>query len=171
MKALEKSRARRYESAGDLARDVRRHLDGDAVEACPPSVGYQLRKFVRRHKGRVIAASLVLLALVAGMIGTTWGYLLAERARREAVAANGRAQRRLEQVEKGINLLAGIFADLNLRTVKAEGKPLEVVLADRLVARPKAWWASPWAISSRSRDCRTSWGDRCSTWASLRGRS
>ena len=45
MKALEKNRARRYESAAALRRDVQRFLDGDAVEACPPSAAYRLRKF------------------------------------------------------------------------------------------------------------------------------
>src|SRR5262249_37852802 len=46
--------------------------------ACPPSVGYLLRKFARRHKRPLLAASLVLLALVAGIIGTTLGLLRAQ---------------------------------------------------------------------------------------------
>jgi tetratricopeptide (TPR) repeat protein len=54
------------------------------VQACPPSAGYRLRKFLRRNKGPVLAASVVLLALVAGMIGTTLGLLRAERARQVA---------------------------------------------------------------------------------------
>ena len=65
MKALEKDRARRYETANGLARDVQRYLADELVEARPPSAGYRLRKFVRRHKGQVIAASLV-RALSAG---------------------------------------------------------------------------------------------------------
>jgi tRNA A-37 threonylcarbamoyl transferase component Bud32 len=50
MKCLEKQRERRYETANSLARDVQRYLDGDAVEACPPSVSYRLRKFARKHR-------------------------------------------------------------------------------------------------------------------------
>jgi serine/threonine protein kinase/tetratricopeptide (TPR) repeat protein len=73
MKCLEKDRARRYESAAALARDVRRYLDGHAVEASPPYAGYRLRKFLGRNKGPVLAASLVLLALVGGTGGTTVG--------------------------------------------------------------------------------------------------
>jgi serine/threonine protein kinase len=73
MKALEKDRTRRYDTANGLARDLQRYLADEVVEARPPSRGYRLKKFVRRHKGQVIAARLVLLALLAGLAGTTWG--------------------------------------------------------------------------------------------------
>ena len=52
MKALEKDRTRRYETANGLARDVQRYLDDEPVEACPPSAGYRLRKFARKHRRR-----------------------------------------------------------------------------------------------------------------------
>jgi serine/threonine protein kinase len=57
MKALEKDRTRRYETANGLARDIQRYLADEVIEARPPSVGYRVSKFVRRHKGQVIAAS------------------------------------------------------------------------------------------------------------------
>ena len=66
MKALDKERSRRYETANGLSRDVERFLHDEAVEACPPSTAYRLKKLLRRNKGRMIAASLILLALVAG---------------------------------------------------------------------------------------------------------
>jgi len=77
MKALEKDRGRRYETANGFAMDVQRYLAGEPVLAAPASNWYRLRKFVRRNRGAVIAASLVLLALVAGVIGTTVGMLQA----------------------------------------------------------------------------------------------
>src|SRR5207244_4047870 len=80
MKCLEKQRDRRYETASGLARDVQRYLADEPVEARPPSAGYRFRKFVRRNKVQVIAASLVLLALVGGIAGTTWGLLRARAA-------------------------------------------------------------------------------------------
>jgi serine/threonine protein kinase/WD40 repeat protein len=80
MKALEKDRRRRYETVNGLALDVQHYLADEPVKACPPTVGYRLRKVVRRHRGPLIAAGLVLLALVAGVIGTTWGLVSAERA-------------------------------------------------------------------------------------------
>src|SRR5262249_7919011 len=68
LKALEKDRTRRYETANGLGRDLQRYLADEVVEARPPSAGYRLKKFVGRHKGQVIAASLVLLTLVAGIV-------------------------------------------------------------------------------------------------------
>ena len=52
MKALEKDRNRRYETANGLAADIERYLHDEPVEACPPSAGYRFRKFARRNKGR-----------------------------------------------------------------------------------------------------------------------
>jgi serine/threonine protein kinase/tetratricopeptide (TPR) repeat protein len=71
MKALEKDRSRRYETANGFAMDVQRYLVDEPVLACPPSVGYRLRKFVRRNKAALMMASVVTLAvlLVAGSIG------------------------------------------------------------------------------------------------------
>jgi serine/threonine protein kinase/tetratricopeptide (TPR) repeat protein len=98
MKALEKDRNRRYETASAFAADVQRYLQDEPVLACPPSVGYRLRKFVSRNRGRVLAAGLVLFALICGMVGTTLGLLRAEneatkanKARDRAVAARDRA--------------------------------------------------------------------------------
>jgi serine/threonine protein kinase/WD40 repeat protein len=85
MKALEKDRNRRYETAGAFAADVRRHLNGEQVLACPPTLSYRLRKTVRRHRGPVLAVSLVVLALVGGIVGTTWGLIRATEAQSDAV--------------------------------------------------------------------------------------
>ncbi len=79
--ALKKDRTRRYETASGLARDIQRYLDDEVVEARPPSTGYRLRKFVRRHKAQVIAAGFVLLALPAGIAGTTRGLITEARAK------------------------------------------------------------------------------------------
>ena len=87
MKALEKDRTRRYDTANGLARDIQRYLADEVVEARPPSAGYRLRKFVRRHKGQVIAASLVLFTLVAGIVGTSIGLVQAESRRVQAEQA------------------------------------------------------------------------------------
>ena len=72
MKALEKDRTRRYETANGLALDVERYLADEPVEACPPSRRYQVRKFVRRHQGPVVAASAILLALLVGTGVSLW---------------------------------------------------------------------------------------------------
>jgi tetratricopeptide (TPR) repeat protein/tRNA A-37 threonylcarbamoyl transferase component Bud32 len=93
MKALEKDRGRRYETANGFAMDVQRYLAGEPVLAAPASQWYRLRKFVLRHRGPVVAAGLILLTLLGGIAGTTWGLVqakhqrqLAEAKEREAVA-------------------------------------------------------------------------------------
>ena len=67
MMALEKDRTRRYETANGFAADIQRHLAHEPVVAAPPSRAYRLRKFVRKHRGAVIAASLVLVTLLGGL--------------------------------------------------------------------------------------------------------
>src|ERR1041384_8206853 len=96
-RALEKDRSRRYATANGLARDVQRYLADEIVEARPPSAGYRLKKFVRRHKGQVIAASLVLFALLAGMAGTTWGLFEAQRQQEIARDETAEKEKRIKE--------------------------------------------------------------------------
>ena len=84
MKALEKDRERRYQSASALASDLRRHLLDQAIEARPPTLSYQAVKFARRHRVPVMAGMLILAALALGTVGLTIGLL---RARAEAETA------------------------------------------------------------------------------------
>jgi serine/threonine protein kinase/tetratricopeptide (TPR) repeat protein len=92
MRALEKDRTRRYETANGLARDIQRYLADEPVEARPASAGYRFRKFVRRNRGRVAAAAVMLLALVGGVIGTTWQAVRAKQAEAEARAVRDAAE-------------------------------------------------------------------------------
>jgi tetratricopeptide (TPR) repeat protein len=97
MKALEKDRTRRYETANGLARDVQRYLADEVVEARPPSRGYRLKKFVRRNRAGVTAAGLVALALVLGFAGTVYGLREALRARDGEAVARVAAQAESER--------------------------------------------------------------------------
>jgi serine/threonine protein kinase len=83
MKALEKERGRRYETPTQLAADILRYLADEPVSAAP-SRAYRLRKFVRRNKGLAIAAAIVLLVLIAGIVGTSVGLIGEARQRRQA---------------------------------------------------------------------------------------
>src|SRR5207249_4697819 len=80
MKALEKDRGRRYETAGAFAQDVTRSLNNEPVLACPPSAWYRFRKFARRNKAGLTAAVLVAVALVLGSVVSTWQAFRASRA-------------------------------------------------------------------------------------------
>ena len=64
MKALEKDRKRRYETANDFAADVMRYLTDQPVEACPPSARYRFAKFARRNRAVLTTAALVVAALL-----------------------------------------------------------------------------------------------------------
>lgn len=91
LKALDKERNRRYESAAAFAADVQHYLNDEPVAACPPSAVYRLRKFARRHRLGVAAGLSVGVSLVGGMIGTSWQMRAAQGERDRAVAAEGMA--------------------------------------------------------------------------------
>jgi len=92
MKALEKDRTRRYDTANGLAHDIENYLHDEPVLACPPSAAYRMKKLLRRNKGPVVAVALVLLALVGGIVGTNWGLVRAQRAR-QAESRRAEAER------------------------------------------------------------------------------
>ncbi len=100
MKALEKDRSRRYETASSLARDVQRYLHDEPVEACPPSLRYRLGKLLRRRRGPVLAAAVVLLAVLGGIVGTSWGLFRAERALQTAEDARKAAEQAQQTAEQ-----------------------------------------------------------------------
>ena len=87
MKALEKDRARRYETASGMAMDIQRHLHNEPVTARPASAAYRFRKMVRRNKLAFAAAGAVLAALVIGLGISTWMFFEEKDARERAVAA------------------------------------------------------------------------------------
>jgi serine/threonine protein kinase/tetratricopeptide (TPR) repeat protein len=83
MKALEKDRNRRYETANDFALDVQRYLADEPVQACPPSAAYRFRKVARRHKGALASAAAILVVLLTATAVSAWQALRATRAERK----------------------------------------------------------------------------------------
>jgi WD40 repeat protein len=92
MKALDKDRDRRYETADGLARDVQRYLADEPVQACPPSALYRFRKFVRRNKALVTAATVVAVTLLMAGAVVTWKWWDAEGAREQEQQAKAKAE-------------------------------------------------------------------------------
>lgn len=88
LKALRKEPERRYQSASQLADDLRRHLDGLPVLARPVTTGYRLRKFIGRNRVVVGAASLVIVALIAGLVASLIQVRIANTEREKASAVN-----------------------------------------------------------------------------------
>ncbi|MDG2029961.1 MAG: serine/threonine-protein kinase, partial [Phycisphaerales bacterium] len=105
LKALRKERTERYSSAEDLADDVRRYLVGEPLEAGPESASYRFKKLVRRNKGPFIAAALIGIALIAGIIGTT---IFAVRAAEQARIAEQRSEELQQVADFQSEQLAGI---------------------------------------------------------------
>src|SRR5581483_11871090 len=127
MKALEKDRSRRYETANGFAMDVQRYLADEAVLACPPSVGYRLRKFARRNKGGLAVAALVLFFLV--LLGNGVGWAVRDRSAREAEAAKQQAERQA----KVAGQVESIFAEVD-RLEKDQKWPEALAAARRAEA-------------------------------------
>jgi serine/threonine protein kinase/WD40 repeat protein len=109
MKALDKDRGRRYATANALARDVQRYLDDEQVEACPPTIGYRLHKYVRKHKAIIGTMSAVTAVLLIGIAATTWqalratdaeGVALTKQRDAEKAQADEAAQRKIADAAK-----------------------------------------------------------------------
>src|SRR5262249_27805441 len=101
MKALEKDRNRRYETATTLAADVRRFLAEEPIEARPPSAWYRFRKMARRNKAALTTTGIVAAALILGSALSTWQAVRATRAEHEAVVQRDDAtEQRNEATEK-----------------------------------------------------------------------
>jgi len=85
MRALEKDRNRRYETANGMALDVQRYLDNEPIQARPPNRFYRLRKLVHRNKVVFVSGTVVAFALVAGLGASTWMFLREREARQEQI--------------------------------------------------------------------------------------
>jgi serine/threonine protein kinase len=91
MKCLEKERSRRYETANGLGMELQRYLADEPVLAGPPRASYRMKKFLRRNRHGVMAAGLLVVALVAGLAGTSWGLVEARHQRDRALSAEAEA--------------------------------------------------------------------------------
>jgi serine/threonine protein kinase len=159
LKAIEKDRARRYESASAFAEDIERHLKSEPVSAAAPSAGYKLRKFVQRNKGPMAAAAAIVVLLLAGTAISTWQAIRATRAEaseshradseRHAKddlqiekakadtaaaaekAANQIATKRLDQVLKANDMLGSIFWTLDPKEIAKNDRPLQAILVEK----------------------------------------
>ncbi len=96
LKAMDKDRMRRYQTAHALAEDIERHLNNEPVLAGRPGTLYRFQKLVRRNKVVFAAASIVSMALIVGLAVSTWMFVRERQARERAVAAE-QAQSRLRQ--------------------------------------------------------------------------
>jgi hypothetical protein len=124
MRCLEKDRKRRYQTVGELADDIQRHLNDEQVRARPVTAGYRVRKFVRRNRRYVFAAVAMAMALLAGLGLATVGFFRASVERNRAMLA-------LEEVKQQRAL-----ADENFQEARGAVEDLLKISDERLRDKP-----------------------------------
>jgi eukaryotic-like serine/threonine-protein kinase len=133
MKSLEKDRGRRYDSAAGLAKDVERYLKDEPVEACPPTLGYRMRKTFRKHKAAILTVIAFVLVLVGGSVVAAW---LAFRAMDAEHAASVERDRTADQRDAAV--AAEHKATEQAEAAIAAGKRLQLA-QDELRATQYRW--------------------------------
>jgi WD40 repeat protein/serine/threonine protein kinase len=121
MKALEKDRDRRYDTASNLAADVQRYLHDEPVQACPPSAIYRVRKFARRNQVALLTASAIGLVVLLAVAGLAVSTTLIWQANKELRLERGRAEEKAKMAEE--------------ETKKAR----RLLYSSDLIAAQKAW--------------------------------
>jgi eukaryotic-like serine/threonine-protein kinase len=151
MKALEKDRNRRYDTANGLAADLRRHLDGEPVLAVPPSAGYRLRKFARKNRAALTTGAAFLFILMSAVAFSTYQAmraLISERraqdAMVEAVAAQQAEKERAEgerqaKLHAQANMKLADAAKVEAQAKEAEANAVVKFFQDKvfMAGRPK----------------------------------
>jgi ankyrin repeat protein len=131
MKALEKDRTRRYETASDFARDIRRHLGSEPVSAAAPGLVYRARKFVRRNRPRLAFATLAVVAVALAVTAVKFALNLASEGQ--------------DFVAKGTN---SVFSFAQSADLKALGRLLDA--NPQLVSQRDAGGSTPLAYAARA---------------------
>ncbi len=109
MKAIEKDRARRYETANDFAMDLRRFLASEPVLASPPSAAYRFRKFARRNKAALLVAAMFAVVLITATIVSVWQAKVAIAAKQEALVREAKEREAREEAQAVTEFVTGVF--------------------------------------------------------------
>ncbi len=169
LKALEKDRTRRYETAERLARDVARHLADEPVAACPPDKWYLLAKAARRHKTAVTAAAAFVGVLILGLCGTLVAVVRIQSAREAEARATRVATDRLwnsslaeaaalsssHQAGQKEKSLAAILTAASIRvTDEVRDEAIAALaLTDVKLGTPGYYSLSNWVLERRRAEC------------------
>lgn len=138
MRAIEKDRDRRYDTASSLAADLGRYLDNEAVAASPPSRVYQMRKFASRHTGSLVAVSAVGAALLIGLAGTTVFAIRSARAEARSLASAELATRELDRANEIKRLLSEMLSSVSPEVARGRDTTMLLELLRSTAARINA---------------------------------
>ncbi len=146
MKALEKDRGRRYETANGFARDIQRYLEGDPVEACPLSASYKLKKYARKHRAALASAGAFALLLVAATLVSAGLAVWANRERLRALQAEVAAQEQKERAQEREQMAIDAvkrFGEVVGETPELKNNPALAPLRSKLLKEPQAFFKRP----------------------------
>ncbi|MEP0846976.1 MAG: serine/threonine protein kinase [Phycisphaerae bacterium] len=142
LKSLAKEPERRYQSAAELARDIRRHLAGEPIEARRDSLAYMMRKRLARYRAAVIAASAVLLVILAALVVSVASRRQAERQRTLAQESAERADREADQARAVVAFMRDVLTGVESEKRGADARLVDV-LADASKAASQRFAAHP----------------------------
>ncbi|MGY8753388.1 MAG: serine/threonine protein kinase [Phycisphaerales bacterium] len=108
LKAMEKDRERRYQSAAELANDIYHFLHNEPIIARPLSIGYQVRLFTKKYKRTCAAAVLLAVSVVLGLVGTSMGYIEANKQKEIAVSHQMIAEEQRDLALAGFDEILGM---------------------------------------------------------------
>jgi eukaryotic-like serine/threonine-protein kinase len=138
LKAMEKDRTRRYDTARGLANDIRRHLENEPVHARPPSARDRIGKFVRRNRTPVVAGVVAMAAVLTGTTVATVGFLHAREEQRRAEEAAMTAEQVTDFLVEVFRVSNPGEADLSARELLDRGvERVPAVLADQPVVQAR----------------------------------
>jgi eukaryotic-like serine/threonine-protein kinase len=140
MKSLEKDRGRRYDSAAGLAKDVERYLKDEAVEACPPTLGYRMRKTFRRHKAAILTAAAFVLVLVAAAAVAAWQAVRATDAERATAVERDRTAEQRDAADEARREAIKQFNIAKEQVTTASALTKKVLLAQRALHATQYHW-------------------------------
>ncbi len=166
MKALEKDRSRRYESAAALSADIKRYLQSETIEARPPSRAYQFQKFARRNRAVIFTASLVGVTMLVGTAASLWQMNTAinernqkEQALNEANAAKLEIEQFAVNVTRANSLIASAQAHVNAGRVDAARTDFDAAV----VQQPS--YFQPWVARAQFRTGLDQWNEAAEDYA------
>ncbi len=134
MKALEKDRMRRYETASDFTADVQRYLDGEPVQAAPPSRRYRISKYASKHRAALTTSVAIVLLLIIGIAVSSWQALRAVKAEQAAIADRDRAKNS-ESAAVAASHRAEIVINFLTQDLLAQADPENNPVGDKVTVR------------------------------------
>jgi tetratricopeptide (TPR) repeat protein/predicted Ser/Thr protein kinase len=127
-KALSKEKDQRYQSAAELAADIRRHLNDEPIVARQPSTAYQLRKFAQRNKAMVGAVAATFVVVLVGAVVASWQAVRATRAEALATSRLAETQKEAAKAEAVNNFLQTMLSSVDPSKMKGQGVTVRNVL-------------------------------------------